>query len=148
MTFCFTLNQHFSIGLEGVYTRIMHNYMYLYTLILDWCVYCPLYLYIIKQNWWPWKDKLFILYFITLWFVCGFFFIENISWFQLGFQFLSEKKFKGVVIIRFLLHVGVLIIKKGRYFFFQIHIHIHKFISHIYIRWKFDFSIKMSDQPL
>lgn len=34
--------------------------------------------------------------------------------------FFSEKKFKGVVtcIIRFLLHVGVLIIKKGRYFFF------------------------------
>lgn len=63
--------------------------------------------------------------------------------------FFSEKKFKGVLIIRFLLHVGVLIIKKGRYFFlFQIHIHIHKFISHIYIRWKFDFSIKMSDQPL
>lgn len=62
--------------------------------------------------------------------------------------FFSEKKFKGVVIIRFLLHVGVLIIKKGRYFFFQIHIHIHKFISHIYIMWKFDFSIKMSDQPL
>lgn len=61
--------------------------------------------------------------------------------------FFSEKKFKGVV-IRFLLHVGVLIIKKGRYFFFQIHIHIHKFISHIYIRLKFDFSIKMSDQPL
>lgn len=62
--------------------------------------------------------------------------------------FFSEKKFKGVIIIRFLLHVGVLIIKRADIFFFQIHIHIHKFISHIYIRWKFDFSIKMSDQPL
>lgn len=46
--------------------------------------------------------------------------------------FFSEKKFKGVVIIRFLLHVGVLIIKKGRYFFFKyIFIFINSF--HIFI---------------
>lgn len=45
--------------------------------------------------------------------------------------FLSEKKFKGVVIIRFLLHVGVLIIKKGRYFFFKYILFINSF--HIFI---------------
>lgn len=45
--------------------------------------------------------------------------------------FFSEKKFKGVVIIRFLLHVGVLIIKKGRYFFFKYILFINSF--HIFI---------------
>lgn len=47
------------------------------------------------------------------------------------FLFFSEKKFKGVVIIRFLLNVGVLIINKGRYFFFKYILFINSF--HIFI---------------
>lgn len=47
--------------------------------------------------------------------------------------FFSEKKFKGVVIIRFLLHVGVLIIKKGRYFFSFKYIFIFINSFHIFI---------------
>lgn len=46
--------------------------------------------------------------------------------------FFSEKKFKGVIIIRFLLHVGVLIIKRADIFFFKyIFIFINSF--HIFI---------------
>lgn len=66
---------------------------------------------------------------ICLW---GFFFYREhrISIFIL---FFSEKKFKGVVIIRILLHVGVLIIKKGRYFFFFKYIFIFINSFHMFI---------------
>lgn len=79
---------------------------------------------------------IYIIFYSLMICLCVFFFIYRehklisirISIFIL---FFSEKKFKGVVIITFLLHVGVLIIKKGRYFFFKYILFINSF--HIFI---------------
>lgn len=79
---------------------------------------------------------IYIIFYNLMICLCFFFYREyklisiRISIFIL---FFSEKKFKGVLIIRFLLHVGVLIIKKGRYFFFFKYIFIFINSFHIFI---------------